>query len=283
MSRPKTILSLCILVSVLTSCIQIHRTIEIRNDGSGHLIEVIRFDDQLFAMAKSSPEFSGLTKFLGKEKIQERMKYFGEVRLESHETRVVEGNIRETHTVFAFDNINKVTVPALPHRGSNWHQQKIRFAVHPPIVINLHYYPTSTRIHVLPLKVTFSPGIKDPEIKVNPKTPLEKEKLRSMLPVIRTMLKGLDISLKIRAFGSISTGHKTRTIYHVQDRDFADDDTLMKTLEWNTFPDEHFIWNEKLGRSGGHIMNKNRALWIYLESVPTQMDPINPLKTGKKK
>lgn len=281
---PAGLLLLGLLPVLLAGCVQIHRTIELNRDGSGKLTETVRFEEQLLAMARSSPKFRALTDFFKKERLQERMEFFGEVSLVSYETKEEDGTVCEATGVFAFEDINKVTIPAFPHRGTNWVRQKLQFRLQAPVVDSMHYYPGSAHVFFLPLEISFAPGSEAPRIKSDPQTHAEKEALRSALPVIRAMLRGLHASLKIRAFGAIGVGKtytRTYTVFDVCAEDLDDDETLLKILEWNRYPDEHFTWNERIGRGKGMVMNSARRLPIHLEAMPSQMDPVHPLKKEK--
>src|SRR5438876_271777 len=92
------ILLACCLAGV-GGCVQIERTIRLNADGSGQLVEVVRFDDRLVETAKSAPQFNGLTDFLDEKHVRERLPLYGEVTLVSHEVKDLGGKGREATTV----------------------------------------------------------------------------------------------------------------------------------------------------------------------------------------
>ena len=102
----------------IVGCVEIERTIRLNVDGSGQLVEVIRFDDRLVQTAKSSPQFDGLLDFLEEKHVRERLALYGAVTLVCHDVKDLGGKGRQATTVLAFKNINQLTLPALPHRSA---------------------------------------------------------------------------------------------------------------------------------------------------------------------
>lgn len=255
---------LCLLC--LAGCVEIRQTIELNEDGSGRLIEVVRFDDRLVQASKSMPELSTLSDFLKIERAKERMEYLGEVTLVSHEVKDLGGRGWEAKTVFAFKDINKLVLPAMPHRGANWTGQKMMFRLGEPIVVheawrNAYY----TR---KPLTISFTPKTEETPAVENALPPAEKEKLQVLLPVIRAMLEGFRMTVKLEAFGPVEGQSKTHVIFDVKAEDLQDDDTLMKVIEWNRFPDKYLAATGYIGGAGGHVRNEGYTIAIALPYTP---------------
>src|SRR5471030_2434910 len=76
---------LCLMA--LPGCVQIDQTVQLNEDKSGKIIEVVRFEDRLVQASKSSPEFATLLDFLKEDRARERLPMYGEVTLESHEVK----------------------------------------------------------------------------------------------------------------------------------------------------------------------------------------------------
>ena len=285
MKRPMILqrLLLASLVAVLSSgCIQIERTIRLERDGSGTLTEVIRFEDHLVAMARGSKDLQALTDSLRRERINERLPLFGEVALVSYETRERGGVVNEAKAVFSFRDINSLRIPAFPGRASNWPSEVVRFNLRKPVVFRGGYYGFATFFQ-MPLDIRLDPppqAVKPAEAR---ESPLDQERLRSRLPAVRAMLHGFHWSLSVEAFGAAGAGgnsgtSKTHVVYDVRDSDLDDDETLLRVLEWNQRPDEHFAWNERIGLADGRILNGTRTVVISLNSPPAQQQPVNPLR-----
>lgn len=265
-ARRSVPITLLLCLTLISGCVEIERTIELEKDGSGRFIEVIRFHDRLIQAAKSSPELSALTDFLSEERMKEKMPLFGEVTFVSHEVRDLGGKGREARTVFAFKDINKFTLPATPHRGSNWPSQKITFRLGEPVVVheawrNAYY----TR---LPLDIRFTPAAKATAVVEKSLPPVEKEKLQVLLPVVRAMLRGFRLSVKLQAFGPVNGQSKPHTIFEVTDEHLQDDDTLLKVVEWNRFPDRYLAARGRLGPWGGLVRNQGYTIGIALPYKP---------------
>src|ERR1035437_3039584 len=88
-------LLLAAVMVVLTGCIQIEETIEVKENGSGKLTEVIRFDDRLIQTTKRVSQVEGLAELLGEARLKERMALYGDVTLASHEVHDLDGKGQE--------------------------------------------------------------------------------------------------------------------------------------------------------------------------------------------
>lgn len=277
------VLVLALALGSIAGCVQVERIIYLNRDGSGTLTEKIRFDEELFAMARSSKKFGDLSVYLTEAHTKKRATVFGAVSLVKQNVETVDGKIRAVENIFSFKDLNRVTLPALPSRNANWPQQKVSFVLQKPVSVSKHYYPINALVHVLPLTARYAPPAQGTPAKANPNSPAGREKLRKLLPVIRAMLKGFRLSHKITAFGPVGEMSRTNVLFNLGSEDLKDDETLLKLIEWNRFPDEFFGHKGRLGRGGGRIMNQDRRLQVQLESPPSQVKPLDPLKGSARK
>jgi len=286
MKKNLHLVSLVLLAaSFLPGCIEIRRTITLQNDGSGTLVEEIRFKDQFLAMARGSQDLAALADCLKKEHLDERMSMFGEVVLVRYETEERDGVVCAAKAVFSFQDIDKIRIPAFPNRSANWPQQSVQFNLQKPVVQMGGYYGFATWFK-MPLVIALKPSLRESgeaKFAEDPRTPLDKEKLRRLLPALRAMLRGFRWTLTLDAFGSVggkeSNGtSKRHVIFDVRDKDLDDDETLLKVLQWNQFPDQYFTWNERIGLADGRVLNVSRIMMIGLNSPAAQLEPINPLR-----
>lgn len=239
----------CVLGLLLTvGCVQIEQTVYLNRDRSGKIVEVIRLDDRLIKAARNSPEAAAL---IGKARAEERLAQFSGVTLASHEAKDEGDKGRTIRNVYSFKDINQVKIPALPNRNANWPAQKIGFAVGQP---KLHHVKhENAYYHLLPFGVQVTPKGSDTKAVPNPRSPAEMEKLRRLLPYFRAGLKGFRIRLSVESFARFSGALKLKRmergfqsygnqvkrydIFALNDSDLSDDDTLLKVLAWNRFPD----------------------------------------------
>jgi hypothetical protein len=233
-------------LAALTGCVEIDRTIKLNVDGSGQIIEAVRFEDRLVQSAKSTPEFARLTDFLDEKHLRERLPLYGEVTPVSHEVKDLGGKGKQAVSILAFKDINKVTLPALPHRGANWTDQKITFNLGPEHQFQPNWlFPTTTR---KPLRLDFSTATKLPKGVDSTPTPAQRQELVRLLPVIRPMLDGFRLRLTVEAFGPIwKEVRNTHVVYDVK-ADDLDDETLIKVLEWNSTPDPQLAQTRVVGQ-----------------------------------
>jgi len=232
----------------LAGCLEVRQTIHLNADGSGRFVEVVRFDDRLIRASKSSPELAALAGFLDQKRVKERMGLFGDVTFVSHRVEDLDARGRQATTVLAFKDISKFALPAMPHRGTNWTGQKMTFRLGEPAVVheawrNAYY----TR---RPLAIAFTPKSVEPAGADKPVAPAEKEKLHALLPIVRAMLEGFRMTVRLEAFGPVEGKSRTHVIYDLQAEDLSDDDTLIKVIRWNRFPDPHLGTKGRVGPSG---------------------------------
>lgn len=273
----------------IAGCVEIERTIRLNVDGSGQLVEVIRFDDRLVQTAKSSPQFDGLMDFLEEKHVRERLALYGKVTLVRHDVKDLGGKGREATTILAFKNINEVTLPALPHRSATWTDQNVVFRLGEEHVFKPNWLgPASIR---KPLQIGFSPpGKKTPGVESAP-TPAQRQEIARILPVVRTMIDGFRVTVKLEAFGPIWQGTgSTHVLYDVR-ADDLDDEILIKLFEWNSTPDPKLAFPRgtmpvslESGRTG-RIMTGDHTLEIAppgAKPVDTTPQTAKPPKKGKK-
>jgi hypothetical protein len=277
-------LLLVLFLAVLPGCVQIEQTIHLNADRSGTITEVFRLDDRVVQSAKSDPALSALLDCLKEERAKERMPLFGDVTLASHTITDLDANGREAKTVYAFKDINKVFIPALPYRDDHWKSQLIAFNLSDPK--DYHEAWRNAYYKVRTLRIFFAAIPNSPPQATQPAgqaaaTPAEKEKLRAMLPIVRSMLKGFHASIKLESFAPIGTS-KTHVIYDVTDEDFADDATLMKVLEWNKSHDPHLGEKSMISGRGGKIMTEPYNVDIVLPSAAPAADSTAPKKEDAK-
>lgn len=253
----------CVLLVFGSGCVHLHRTIELNVDGSGRLVEELEFEESAFELAKEDAAL--LEKFLKEESVRERLLGWGEVKLESYTLLQRGGRVRGGRTVVTFEDLEKVIVPALPHRGANWPVQTIRFKFHDPTTADGGYM-TRHRYHRLPLSIRFEPSSTDVATQSNNKPPAEQEKLRALLPVLRSMLGTFQVSLKLKAFMPEDVA-LTYTLFEVGAADLQDDDTLTKVVEWNRFPDP-LLGVTKLDEPMGGLGNGRLLLKSTLLNLP---------------
>lgn len=273
------VLLVCISALWLSGCVSIEQTVVLNKDKSGKIIEVIKFNDQFVQLSSSSTEFASFLDLLKKEeRAKERAALFGDVTFTSHEFKDLGAKGMMSRTVFAFEDIAKIAIPAMPHRGANWKSQKVCFHMGKPAV---HVDFRGAYYHRLPLAFSFSSRTKGTAFKKNPNTPAEMEKLRSLLPAIRPMLKDFSTTLKIKTFAPIGNS-RTHIIYDVRANHLDDDDVLLKLILWNQYPDQDFAIRGKLGYLGGKIMNRNYdvKMTIPAATTTTKLPDLNK-KDGK--
>ena len=263
MKKPRCMLFLGLALCLfwVAGCVEIKQTIELNEDGSGRFIEVVRLSDDLIQASKASPRFAGLIDVLSKKRAKERLKHFGEATFVSHQVKDLGAKGREAWTVYAFKDINKFTLPAMPHRGGNWPEQKLQFRLGRPVIV--HEAWRNAYYKRKPLTISFTPktDILRP-VRRSP-SPLERQKLKTLLPVVRTMLAGFRMTVTLKAFGPVEGTSKTHVIFSLTDEDLKSDDVLMKVIEWNRYPDR---WLAAKGRIGsvGLIRNGSYQIGIAL-------------------
>ena len=138
-------------------------------------------------------------------------KLFGEVTFVRHEVTDLAARGRQAETVLAFKDIGKFTLPAMPHRGANWTGQKMTFRLGEPVVVHERWrnaYYTRR-----PLTISFTPKTKATPPAGRKVPPAEKEKLQVLLPVIRAMLEGFRMTIRLEAFGPVEGKSKTHVIF----------------------------------------------------------------------
>lgn len=259
-AKPFGLAAACLLL--LSGCVQIDQTIRLNEDGSGELVEVVRFDDRLIQAAKSAPDLQSLSDYLKEEQVRRRLPLYGEVTLAGHEVKDLQGGGWQARTVLKFKDIDKLTIPAPPHRGANWNEQKIGFQLREPRARGS--YP-NLLFFDRPLAIFFTPGVRETPAAAKPLPPSERERLRVLLPVVRSMLEGFRASLKLEAFAPISGAEcKVHVIFEVDDRQFADDEKLLQLIEWNRYPDADFP-------GVGTVMNGPYEVAISLPIPTTQV------------
>jgi hypothetical protein len=220
----------------LTGCIEIDRTIKLNVDGSGQIVEAVRFDDRLVQAAKSSRKPGQLLDFLDEKYLRERLPLYGEVTLVSHEVKDLGGKGKQAISILAFKDINKVTLPALPHRGANWTDQKLTFQLGKEH--EFQPFPLGAKTIRKPLRVDFAPATKATEgVNLSP-TPVLRQELVRLLPVLRPMAAGFRMRLTLEAFGPIWKEVRNTHVFYDVTADDLDDETLLKILEWNSAPDQ---------------------------------------------
>jgi hypothetical protein len=240
------ILLACGLVG-LSGCVQIDRTLKLNVDGSGQIVEVVRFDDRLVQTARSAPAFARLTDFLNEKHLRERLPLYGEVTLVSHEVKDLGGKGKQAISVLGFKDINKVTPPVLPHRGSNWADQKITFQ----LGAEHEFQPSWLMPRTIrkPLRIDFSPATRVTKgVDASP-SPVQRQELVRLLPVLRPMIEGFRMRLTLEAFGPIYREVRNTHVFYDVSADDLDDETLIKVLEWNSTPDQQLAQQ----RSAGHL------------------------------
>ncbi len=243
-------LILCLFLPL--GCVQIEQTVYLKRDRSGTIVEVITFADRLVRASKSSPE---VAQFMSKARAEERLAQFSGVELSSHEAKDLGDNGKRIRNVYSFKDINEVQISALPNRNTTWPTQKFSFKVGEPrlhhVVWNNAYY------HGLPFQLTLSPNSSTTKSVENPRSAAEMEKLRTLLPYFRAEMRGFRIRLSVETFAMISGRHKGAVkrydIFNLQDSDLSDDDTLLKALAWNRFPDQRFGTGVKVEDARGRI------------------------------
>ena len=246
--HPFRLARLIVLVSVLAvsvGCVEIERTIRLNVDGSGQLVESIRFDDRLVQMAQSNDEYRGLIDFLEEKQVRNRLPLYGEVTLASHEIKDLGGRGKQATTVMEFKNINKLRLPVLPHRGANWTDQKVVFDLGATKEFKPSWLsPASIR---KPLRIELSPATKPTASVDETPTPARRQELVRLLPAVRTMVEGFRITVRLEAFGPIyhEVGNK-HVLYDISSSDF-DDDVLINLIEWPTAPDKNLAWPRNAG------------------------------------
>ena len=250
-----------VCASALAGCVQIEETVVLNEDGSGKIIEIVRYDDRIVQASKAAPELASLTDLLKEDRLKERMAAYGEVTLVSHVTKDLHANGCESTTVFAFKDISRIGIPAFPNRGTNWDQQTIRMALGKPEMYHEAwrnaYYVRS------PLRIFFSPEYQKATPAADPRSPGDREKLRALLPVLRALLQDLRLVLKVETFEPIGNS-RTHVICQVTSADFADDERLMKVLEWNRYPDKDL-------QAVGRIMNEDYTVYISRPTTHTTL------------
>jgi len=263
MKKPQRILfiGLGLCLFCFAGCVEIKQTIELNEDGSGRFIEVVRLSDDLIQASKASPQFAGLVDTLSKERAKARLKHYGEATFVSHRMKDLGAKGREARTVYAFKNINKFTLPAMPHRGGNWPEQKLTFRLGRPVIV--HEAWRNAYYKRKPLTMSFSPKTDVLRPVRRSPSPLEREGLKALLPAVRTMLEGFRMTVTLEAFGPVEGTSKTHVIFSLTDEDLGSDDVLMKVIEWNRYPDRWLAAKGRIG-PGGLIRNESYQIGIAL-------------------
>lgn len=255
------------LCLALSGCVEISQTIQLQEDGSGQFTETVRFDDRLIQASKSAPELGGLGDILKEEQVKARLAagQYGQATLVSHKINDLGSKGKEAVTVLAFKDVSKFTVPAMPSRCGNWPEQKLTFNLGEPVV--QHEAWRNAYYLRRPLVIGLSPKGMDVGGNKNTFSPIEKEKLDALLPVVRSVMEGFAMSLRLEAFGPVDGGATTHTIYSLKAENLSDDDILLKAIQFNQFPDKYLGAKGVVG-SGGTVRNEGYAVYIALPYTP---------------
>ncbi len=212
-------------------CLEVKHTILLKEDGSGQLVEKVWVADWVIQAAKSDPQLATLRDLFLEKSVRERMATYGPLTLVSHVVTNRGCHGMESLTVMGFADIDKLTLPAMLS-GDVKQPGRITFTLgerHKLDTTTFSGWNYSVR---RPLRISQSSRTAGEQGSMSP---AEKERWVRLLPVMRSMAKGLRMSARLEAFGPVD-GKPGHTLYEMSDKDLAAGDGMIDALVYGRKP-----------------------------------------------
>jgi hypothetical protein len=239
-------LRLCVILLILlcfSGCFRVRFTVKLNEDGSGQVIEEVVFLEKLVDIAQRLDGVPTIDELTSEANVRQRMANMGKgvSLLKRTVEKQPDGSIRMVVT-YAFEDISELRLAPIPY-AKDWEDARLEF--------NLVASPTLTQQYQLDIRLPSFKSQGEAAPAHQPLSELEAQQIRSLLPIVKDMLEGFELQLRLEVYepekwASTTKGHQPDgyqnalslaggrlTVYHLTDKHLAaSDDGLMMIVPW---------------------------------------------------
>jgi hypothetical protein len=220
----RKMMALMILLPALCGCMQLDVRVKLEEDGSATISERLGFPKRLLDQDKASGK-DELRSLLAKDAAQARAKLMGAgTTLVSHEIRPAEGGGMESLAVYKIADINEFRfIPPFPAAENSQHSP-LRITIEP---CYKQRWAAPDRPGMMAVQFSMENVQRSKKAAaVAEATPLDKQPLRDLAPVLREMVKGFKFKIVFESYNKFIAGTYEYPSY-VLDRE-----TRVATASW---------------------------------------------------
>ena len=270
-------LGLALVAVTFVGCLQVDVRLKINEDGTGTIIERVRFSELLLDLSQDEPE-PRLASLLEKEAVLDRMKHMGQgVSLVSHEVREVPGGARESVAVFKVEDLNELRYVSPFLAYTDYPENHIVKCAFEPLMKSRNYAGVAGQMAMSfrPLKQPQrEPRAREGERPPEGPPPVTLQARRDLRPVFRDMLQDFQIRFRVEAYCPIALtgfgwrGYKARVDY-VDVISLTDKD--LDQFGGNFLENEEIMLDLLRWKVGSKNVTDTTYQWVNNPSVPVFM------------
>jgi hypothetical protein len=234
------------LTTLLSGCVKIRLTVQLREDGSGRVIEDIEFSERLVDAAKRMPDAPKIEELTSDAHVKRRLAQMGKgvSLLNKKIEKQPDGSLRMVVS-YAFEDINELRLAPLPY-GQGWEDVHMAFQYEAEASLAAQY-----SLHIRLLTPEGKERRREGKPELPPLGEREAQQIRQLLPVYKDMLEGFELNLRMEVYepqqwATTTKGHAPSAgynpfaaaggrmaIYQVTDKHLRNaDDGLMLVVPW---------------------------------------------------